>query len=42
MVELANKLTEMDEVVFAFPNFVSEFKRSLQARRRSRHNGIFL
>lgn len=31
MVELANKLTEMDEVVFAFPNFVSEFKRSLQA-----------
>ena len=31
MVELANELTETDEVVFAFPNFVSEFKRSLVA-----------
>jgi len=31
MVELANELTETDEVVFAFPNFVSEFKRGLQA-----------
>jgi len=29
MVELANELTETDDVVFAFPNFVSEFKRSL-------------
>jgi subtilisin family serine protease len=27
MVELANKLTETDEVTFAFPNFISEFKR---------------
>jgi hypothetical protein len=27
VVELANKLTETDEVGFAFPNFVSEFKR---------------
>jgi subtilisin family serine protease len=33
MVELANKLTEMVEVAFAFPNFVSEFKRSLQGPR---------
>lgn len=31
MVELANALTETDEVVFAFPNFVSEFSRGLQA-----------
>lgn len=31
MVELANELTETDEVVFAFPNFVSEFKRGLVA-----------
>jgi subtilisin family serine protease len=31
MVELANKLTETDDVVFAFPNFVSEFKRSMAA-----------
>src|SRR5712671_3925752 len=28
MVELANDLTETDEVLFAFPNFVSEFKRT--------------
>jgi hypothetical protein len=27
MVELANELTETEEVVFAFPNFVSELKR---------------
>src|SRR3982074_2148158 len=27
MVELANKLTETEEIAFAFPNFVSEFKR---------------
>jgi subtilisin family serine protease len=27
MIELANDLTETDEVAFAFPNFVSEFKR---------------
>ena len=27
MVELANALTETDEIAFAFPNFVSEFKR---------------
>jgi subtilisin family serine protease len=31
MVDLANELTETEEVVFAFPNFVSEFKRGLQA-----------
>jgi subtilisin family serine protease len=30
MIELANELTETPEVVFAFPNFVSEFKRGLQ------------
>lgn len=28
MLELANDLTATEEVVFAFPNFVSEFKRS--------------
>lgn len=28
MVELANDLTETEEVVFAFPNFVSEFRRA--------------
>ena len=28
MVELANELTETEEVVFAFPNFVSEFRRA--------------
>ena len=27
MIELSNKLTETDEIAFAFPNFVSEFKR---------------
>lgn len=27
MVDLANCLTELDEVAFAFPNFVSEFRR---------------
>jgi subtilisin family serine protease len=27
VIELANKLTETDDVTFAFPNFVSEFKR---------------
>jgi subtilisin family serine protease len=27
MIELANELTETDEIAFAFPNFVSEFKR---------------
>jgi subtilisin family serine protease len=27
-VELANELTETEEVAFAFPNFVSEFRRS--------------
>lgn len=27
MIELANELTETDEVAFAFPNFVSEFRR---------------
>ena len=27
MVELANALTETEEIAFAFPNFVSEFKR---------------
>lgn len=31
VLELANELTETEEIVFAFPNFVSEFKRSLQA-----------
>lgn len=30
VVDLANELTEADEIVFAFPNFVSEFKRNLQ------------
>lgn len=28
MVELANALTETEEIAFAFPNFVSEFKRN--------------
>jgi subtilisin family serine protease len=28
MIELANELTETAEVAFAFPNFVSEFKRT--------------
>jgi subtilisin family serine protease len=27
MIDLANELTETDEIEFAFPNFVSEFKR---------------
>jgi len=27
MIELTNRLTETDEVAFAFPNFVSEFRR---------------
>jgi subtilisin family serine protease len=27
MIELANALTETEEIAFAFPNFVSEFKR---------------
>jgi subtilisin family serine protease len=27
MVELANRLTETEEIAYAFPNFVSEFKR---------------
>jgi subtilisin family serine protease len=31
MIELANELTETDEVIFAFPNFVSEFKRAAVA-----------
>lgn len=31
MIELANELTETGEVLFAFPNFVSEFRRSLVA-----------
>jgi subtilisin family serine protease len=30
-IELANELTETDEVIFAFPNFVSEFKRAALA-----------
>lgn len=31
MIDLANKLTDTEEVLFAFPNFVSEFRRRLQA-----------
>ena len=31
MIELANEFTETDEVIFAFPNFVSEFKRAAVA-----------
>jgi subtilisin family serine protease len=31
MIELANELTETEEILFAFPNFVSEFRRSLVA-----------
>jgi hypothetical protein len=27
MIDLANELTETDEIAFAFPNFVSEFRR---------------
>jgi subtilisin family serine protease len=27
MIDLANRLTEVDEIAFAFPNFVSEFRR---------------
>jgi subtilisin family serine protease len=30
VLDLANQLNETDEIAFAFPNFVSEFKRSLQ------------
>jgi hypothetical protein len=35
MVELANKLTETEEIAFAFPNFVSEFKRMGAPRPRA-------
>jgi subtilisin family serine protease len=31
MIELANALTETEEIAFAFPNFVSEFKRTAPA-----------
>lgn len=35
MIGLANELTETDEVKFAFPNFVSEFKRAAVPTPRS-------
>ena len=37
MIELANRLTETDEITFAFPNFVSEFKRMGIAPGLSEH-----
>src|SRR5262245_10609561 len=37
MVELANALTETEEIAFAFPNFVSEFKRMGASRPHAEH-----